>query len=199
MALRTYGDKPISFQIEEGGEFYCVGSEVMTRFKIWLCASCAVKFMMDLRSRSVITCGCSVGRSTRSTLAWSGGPWPTKKGNVWSTMAWARTFYLALYRYSKRPKLRILSRAMMTSEYSPMLCFGTYPIGFLVSSCYNCLLCRYKAVSVSQELATPRESKSKKPHNPAWLPVMPNSSHLDAVPQATPISRTRVHNKKVKY
>lgn len=56
---------------------------------------------------------------------------------------------------------------------------------------------RYKAVSVSQELATPRESKSKKPHNPAWLPVMPNSSHLDAVPQATPISRTRVHNKKV--
>lgn len=118
MALRTYGDKPISFQIEEGGEFYCVGSEVMTRFKIWLCASCAVKFMMDLRSRSVITCGCSVGRSTRSTLAWSGGPWPTKKGNVWSTMAWARTFYLALYRYSKRPKLRILSRAMMTSEYS---------------------------------------------------------------------------------
>lgn len=28
MALRTYGDKPISFQIEEGGDFYCVGSEV---------------------------------------------------------------------------------------------------------------------------------------------------------------------------
>lgn len=28
MALKTYGDKPISFQIEEGGEFYCVGSEV---------------------------------------------------------------------------------------------------------------------------------------------------------------------------
>ena len=26
---------------------------------------------------------------------------------------------------------------------------------------------------------------------------MPNSSHLDAVPQATQISRTRVHNKKV--
>lgn len=29
MAIRTYGDKPISFQIEEGGEFYCVGSEVI--------------------------------------------------------------------------------------------------------------------------------------------------------------------------
>lgn len=50
---------------------------------------------------------------------------------------------------------------------------------------------------MSQELATPRESKGKKPHSTPWLPVMPNSSHLDAVPQATPISRTRVHNKKV--
>lgn len=28
MALRTYGDKPISFQLEENGELYCVGSEV---------------------------------------------------------------------------------------------------------------------------------------------------------------------------
>lgn len=28
MALKTYGDKPLSFQVEEGGEFYCVGSEV---------------------------------------------------------------------------------------------------------------------------------------------------------------------------
>jgi SWI/SNF-related matrix-associated actin-dependent regulator of chromatin subfamily B member 1 len=29
MALKTYGDKPISFQIEENGEFWCVGSEVI--------------------------------------------------------------------------------------------------------------------------------------------------------------------------
>lgn len=28
MALRTYGDKPISFQVEENGEYYCIGSEV---------------------------------------------------------------------------------------------------------------------------------------------------------------------------
>lgn len=27
---------------------------------------------------------------------------------------------------------------------------------------------------------------------------MPNSSHLDAVPQATPINRNRVHQKKVR-
>lgn len=28
MALKTYGDKPVSFQVEENGDFYCVGSEV---------------------------------------------------------------------------------------------------------------------------------------------------------------------------
>jgi SWI/SNF-related matrix-associated actin-dependent regulator of chromatin subfamily B protein 1 len=28
MAIRTYGDKPISFQVEENGEYYCIGSEV---------------------------------------------------------------------------------------------------------------------------------------------------------------------------
>lgn len=28
MSLRTYGDKPMSFQLEETGEYYYVGSEV---------------------------------------------------------------------------------------------------------------------------------------------------------------------------
>lgn len=28
MSSRTYGDKPIQFQLEENGEYYCVGSEV---------------------------------------------------------------------------------------------------------------------------------------------------------------------------
>lgn len=41
-----------------------------------------------------------------------------------------------------------------------------------------------------------REGKSKKPT--PWVPTMPNSSHLDAVPQATPINRNRVQTKKVR-
>lgn len=28
MSLKTYGDKPVSFQLEDGGEFYFIGSEV---------------------------------------------------------------------------------------------------------------------------------------------------------------------------
>lgn len=56
---------------------------------------------------------------------------------------------------------------------------------------------KYKAVSVTTSEPPPmRESKTKKPTN--WAPTMPNSSHLDAVPQATPINRNRVHTKKVR-
>ena len=32
MSLKTYGDRPISFQLEENGEFYCIGSEVNLDF-----------------------------------------------------------------------------------------------------------------------------------------------------------------------
>ncbi|KAG7303728.1 SWI/SNF- matrix-associated actin-dependent regulator of chromatin sub B member 1-A [Plutella xylostella] len=147
MAIRTYGDKPISFQIEEGGEFYCVGSEV---------------------------------------------------GN-----------YLRLFRGSLYKKYPGMVRRTLTNEERKRLVdngLGQH----VLSSSVSLLKAsevediiegnddKYKAVSVSQELATPRESKSKKMQNPSWMPVMPNSTHLDAVPQATPISRSRVHNKKVR-
>lgn len=57
---------------------------------------------------------------------------------------------------------------------------------------------KYKAdvYVTSAEPPPPRESKSKKPQ--AWVQTMPNSSHLDAVPQATPINRNRVQTKKVR-
>ncbi|XP_034827948.1 SWI/SNF-related matrix-associated actin-dependent regulator of chromatin subfamily B member 1-A [Maniola hyperantus] len=147
MALRTYGDKPISFQIEEGGDFYCVGSEV---------------------------------------------------GN-----------YLRLFRGSLYKKYPGMVRRTLTNEERKRLVDNGLGPHVLTSSVSLLKAAevediiegndeKYKAISVSQEMATPRESKSKKPHNPSWMPVMPNSSHLDAVPQATPISRTRVHNKKVR-
>lgn len=56
---------------------------------------------------------------------------------------------------------------------------------------------KFKAVSVHTTEPPPmREGKSKKPT--PWVPTMPNSSHLDAVPQATPINRNRVQTKKVR-
>lgn len=41
-----------------------------------------------------------------------------------------------------------------------------------------------------------RDNKAKK--SAPWVPSLPNSSHLDAVPQATPINRNRVNMKKVR-
>lgn len=56
---------------------------------------------------------------------------------------------------------------------------------------------KYKAVSVhTTEVVMPSASKGKK--SMSWVPNLPNSSHLDAVPQATPINRNRVQNKKVR-
>ncbi len=41
-------------------------------------------------------------------------------------------------------------------------------------------------------------SKPKPPKPASYVPQLPNSSHLDAVPQATPINRNRVIHKKVR-
>lgn len=41
-----------------------------------------------------------------------------------------------------------------------------------------------------------RDPKAKKPI--PWVPAIPNSSHLDAVPQATCINRNRIGPKKVR-
>lgn len=48
MAVKTYGDKPLSFQLEENGEYYCIGSEVMNifySFKIIFFYSFSVMFI----------------------------------------------------------------------------------------------------------------------------------------------------------
>ncbi|XP_058056905.1 SWI/SNF-related matrix-associated actin-dependent regulator of chromatin subfamily B member 1 [Anopheles bellator] len=147
MALKTYGDKPISFQVEENGEYYCVGSEV---------------------------------------------------GN-----------YLRLFRGSLYKKYPGMARRLLTNEERKRL-LDSGISNHLLSSSVSLLKAtevqdvldgnddKYKAVSVhTSEPPAPRESKSSK-KQPPWVPTMPNSSHLDAVPQATPINRNRVYNKKVR-
>ncbi|KAG0718942.1 SMARCB1 [Chionoecetes opilio] len=61
---------------------------------------------------------------------------------------------------------------------------------------------KYKAVSVRQQqdpeaAAARAERQVKKPSAP-WVPTISNSSHLDAVPQATPINRNRIIAKKIR-
>ncbi|KAF4517939.1 hypothetical protein B566_EDAN005306 [Ephemera danica] len=147
MALRTYGDKPISFQVEENGEFYCIGSEV---------------------------------------------------GN-----------YLRLFRgslYKKYPGM--FRRTITNDERKKLVELGlsqhvlASSVSLLRASEVEDIIEgndeKYKAVSVhsSAEPVLPRENKTRK--STPWVPALPNSSHLDAVPQATPINRNRVNNKKVR-
>lgn len=148
MSLRTYGEKPISFQLEENGEYYCIGSEV---------------------------------------------------GN-----------YLRLFRgslYKKYPGM--FRRPLSNEERKRLMDLGLTQ--HVLASSVSLLRAtevedviegrdeKYKAVSVSHttEAPTPREPKQKKTNIP-WVPSLPNSSHLDAVPQATPINRNRVNSKKVR-
>uniref|UniRef100_U5ELY9 Putative swi-snf chromatin remodeling complex snf5 subunit n=1 Tax=Corethrella appendiculata TaxID=1370023 RepID=U5ELY9_9DIPT len=147
MALKTYGDKPISFQVEENGDLYCIGSEV---------------------------------------------------GN------YLRFFRGSLYKKYPGMQRRNLSneerKRLLDSGISNHLLSAS--VSLLKASEVEDILAgndeKYKAVSVNTtELPLPRESKSSK-KQPAWVPTMPNSSHLDAVPQATPINRNRVHNKKIR-
>ena len=146
MALRTYGDKPISFQVEENGEYYCIGSEVGNYLRL---------FRGSLYKRYPGMFRRSITNDERKKLVELG-----------------------------------LSQHVLASSVSLL---RASEVEDIIEGNDE----KYKAVSVhSTELPAPRESKAKKPV--AWVPSLPNSSHLDAVPQATPINRNRVHNKKVR-
>lgn len=147
MALRTYGDKPISFQLEENGEFYCVGSEVDNYLRLF-------------------------------------------RGSLYKK--YPGMFRRSITNEERRRLIELgLSQHVLASSVS-----------FLRASEVEDIIEgndeKYKAVSVhTSEPPLPRESKSKK--NQQWVPSLPNSSHLDAVPQATPINRNRVASKKVGF
>lgn len=83
MALRTYGDKPISFQVEENGEYYCIGSEVRNIFGTQL-TLLAQEQLLDFcyDFRLAITCDYFAGLCTKGILECFAGQSQTTKGNV---------------------------------------------------------------------------------------------------------------------
>ncbi|KAG5886550.1 hypothetical protein JTB14_012768 [Gonioctena quinquepunctata] len=146
MALRTYGDKPISFQLEENGEYYCVGSEVGNYVRLF-------------------------------------------RGSLYKK-------YPGMFRRSitneERRRLIDLGLSQHVLASSVSLLKATEVEDIIEGNDE-----KYKSVSVhTSEPPAPREGKSKK--NQQWAPSLPNSSHLDAVPQATTINRNRVASKKVR-
>uniref|UniRef100_A0A8D8WBB4 SWI/SNF-related matrix-associated actin-dependent regulator of chromatin subfamily B member 1-A n=2 Tax=Cacopsylla melanoneura TaxID=428564 RepID=A0A8D8WBB4_9HEMI len=147
MSVRTYGDKPISFQIEENGDFYCIGSEVGNYLRMF-------------------------------------------RGSLYKK-------YPGLFRrtISNDERKRLLDTTGINSH-----CLASSVTLLKVSEVEDILEGndeKYKAVSIhTSEPLVPRENKSKKAV--PWAPSLPNSSHLDAVPQATAINRNRVNLKKVR-
>jgi len=149
---KTYGDKPVSFKLEEDGEYWCIGSEV---------------------------------------------------GN-----------YLRLFRGSLYKKYPGMHRRTITNEERKKLIELGLSQHVLASNISLLRLSevedliegsedKYKAASMRP--LNPVESDvpakpvvAKKPAPAPWLPTISNSSHLDAVPQATPVNRNRLVAKKVR-
>lgn len=147
MSVRTYGDKPISFQIEENGDYYCIGSEVGNYLRLF-------------------------------------------RGSLYKK-------YPGLYRrtVSNDERKRLLDTGINSH------CLASSVTLLKVIEVEDILEGndeKYKAVSIhTSEPLVARESKVSKKAAP-WVPSLPNSSHLDAVPQATPVNRNRVNQKKVR-
>jgi len=143
MAIRTYGDKPLTFQVEENGEYYCIGSEVGNYL-----------------------------RHFRGTLY--------KK-------------YPGLYRRQITPEER---RKVIDLGINQHLLAANVTLirATEVEDIIEGNDDKFKAVSVQAETPLPRESKPRKANTP-WVPSLANSSHLDAVPQATPLNRNRIGKK----
>nr|prf snr1 gene [Drosophila melanogaster] len=131
MALQTYGDKPVAFQLEEGGEYYYVGSEVGNYMR---------HFRGILYKKYPGMTRIVLSNEERKRLAESG-----------------------------------LSSHILASSVSLL---RAVEVDDIMAGNDE----KYRAVSVNtSDTPVPRESKSKK--QPQYVPTMPNSSHLDAVPQ----------------
>lgn len=68
MAVKTYGDKPVSFQIEEGGEFYMMGSEVKIYNNKTSVGKIKINFSSNFRSETIFSY--VVDCCTGSTREW---------------------------------------------------------------------------------------------------------------------------------
>ncbi|CAL4082475.1 unnamed protein product [Meganyctiphanes norvegica] len=149
---KTYGDKPVSFQLEENGEFWCIGSEVGNYLRLFR-GSLYKKYPGMYRR--------SITNDERKKL-----------------------MELGLTQHSLASSISLL-RAIEVEE--------------IIEGSED----KYRAVSVRQtavpdtDSALARGDKSKKPITP-WVPTISNSSHLDAVPQASPINRNRMTAKKIR-
>ena len=156
----------------------------------WLC------FVL-VESRWATTCGFSEGRCTKSTRACSGASWRARNARSWPSSASISTYSPPTYRCCEHKRSTTSSRAARTSTApSPSRRSSlSSPSGWPVSSA--AILEILEFLDWKPFHGIDRDPKGARKSIP-WVPAIPNSSHLDAVPQATCINRSRVGPKKVR-
>ncbi|XP_074602226.1 SWI/SNF related, matrix associated, actin dependent regulator of chromatin, subfamily b, member 1 [Brevipalpus obovatus] len=144
--MRTYGDRPTPFKLDDSEDYYYIGSEVGNYLRM---------FRGSLYKR-----------------------YPS---------LWRR-----LVTVDERKRLNVLGLGPHNLATNITLLKATE-----VDEIFDGRDDKYKAISISTEPLTQRETKSKRSN---WVnPAVPSSSHhLDAVPCSTPINRNRLSHKKVR-
>ncbi|XP_037513214.1 SWI/SNF-related matrix-associated actin-dependent regulator of chromatin subfamily B member 1-A isoform X1 [Rhipicephalus sanguineus] len=191
MTMRTFGDKPTAFQLEEDGEFYYIGSEVGNYLRMF--RGSLYKKYPSLWRRLVTV-------DERKKIASLGlGP-----HSLATSISLLRATEVDEIFDGKDDKYRAVS----VSTEPPV---PSGPTGFVLKTQsmkhINSLIGaphtnrRQQAkfsVKLDANSHTPeKETKSKR--GSTWMPTLPNSSHhLDAVPCSTPVNRNRIAHKKIR-
>jgi len=155
---KTYGDRPISFQLDEGGEYWCIGSEVGNFLRL---------FRGDLYKKYP-------GMFRRPLLK------------------------------EERPKLAEcgLTQHQLASSISLLKASEVEDVIEGMGEKYMASGSRtLKAAQESSKTPNFRmamEQQTKRPTGPMTMTAMSNTSHLDAVPQASPLNPNRINSKMYK-
>lgn len=125
------------------------------------------------------------------SVSFTGNPQPLWPATVPGVVAFVVVFEqrLYVYRHKLNRSAGVVGRHCHVSGLELILgwkfCEQVVEVGQTVIIACDCF------VPVLRELKTPRKSATH-------MPAMPNSSHMDPVPQSTPINRNRVVSKRVR-
>nr|XP_037282900.1 SWI/SNF-related matrix-associated actin-dependent regulator of chromatin subfamily B member 1-A-like isoform X1 [Rhipicephalus microplus] len=191
MTMRTFGDKPTAFQLEEDGEFYYIGSEVGNYLRMF--RGSLYKKYPSLWRRLVTV-------DERKKIASLGlGP-----HSLATSISLLRATEVDEIFDGKDDKYRAVS----VSTEPPV---PSGPTGFVFKTqsmkYINSLIgvphtnrrqqAKFSVKLDANSHTSEKETKSKR--GSTWMPTLPNSSHhLDAVPCSTPVNRNRIAHKKIR-
>ncbi|KAM7311064.1 SWI/SNF-related matrix-associated actin-dependent regulator of chromatin subfamily B member 1 isoform X2 [Ixodes scapularis] len=183
MTMKTFGDKPTAFQLEEDGEFYYIGSEVGNYLRMF--RGSLYKKYPSLWRRLVTV-------DERKKIASLGVGLHSLATNI-SLLRVSEVDEVIAGNDEKYTAVRVSAEPPVASLATSISLLRAVEVDEIFDGKDD----KYRAVSVSAEPPVQRETKSKR--GSTWMPTLPNSSHhLDAVPCSTPVNRNRIAHKKIR-